>query len=217
MPFVLNPINYFSRLFIAPGTAFRSDITVIPGVTSPTTITELFIYAGAPAPITWAVDYLQASSALLVLGAVLIFWALMRARVSYPIEADYWKRFLLLILILAIWSFVASPRGMYKYYTELLVPLCIIYFCSQASGLKSRIDAYSVAIIPTVFLTLAVLIPIRPYYLLCLVLLVVVLSLFALGRQGIKEVSRLLGQLVQRNRLRNSGDLPSISASHDRS
>lgn len=192
LPYVLDPTNYLFYIFVKPGAVRLGDYTSPPPVGFPMVLAVLIMVAGAPQWAVQLVDTLTYYTVGLVMGVVPLF-----ALMLFEVKDDehpraYWRRMMLLTLLLILWMHVWSPRGIYKYYLVAVMPLVSVLtssrMCSREDGAVPV--TLSALFLPGMFSS-AVLLLDRNVYL-------VVLIVAFIGYVFHRQIGRLYGRVASR-------------------
>ncbi|MHA2021796.1 MAG: hypothetical protein ACW96N_08775, partial [Candidatus Thorarchaeota archaeon] len=172
IPYIFDPLNYANSIFSRVGGTYLTDLTSPPPINYPITLAVLFIMIGAPEWLSEFVNLTTYYSIGLAIAIIpILALMLMEVKNDQDLKA-YWRRILFLTLLLMLCVHILSPRGIYKYYTVVLVPFFSILSTSslcQRTSDNTRVS-FPMLLVPMVC-SFAIMIPARTTYLLYLLLI----------------------------------------------
>ncbi|MBN2230430.1 MAG: hypothetical protein JW779_12655 [Candidatus Thorarchaeota archaeon] len=205
-PYVLNLGNYLYYIFQRPGAFLIEDITTLPDVSQPITITVLLILLGAPAVLTELVNQATYLGVFLTISMCAIFLLMFLLKREHDDVRIYWRKMFLLSLLLMFCVHLFSPRGIYKYYCVALIPFISVLSVSR------MFSAAEEPVRPTLFMVLnpmvfsvLILFPTRYVYLFFLILLFVGYVLHKQFSLFIEMANQSLKRVFSYLRLRSKG------------
>ncbi|RDE15223.1 MAG: hypothetical protein C4K49_06625 [Candidatus Thorarchaeota archaeon] len=172
-PFLLAQPNLLLHLSLAAGGFPLESFTEPPPGNSPMRLQVLPVVAG----VEWlarVLDWLVYYGFLIAFGTVLFAGLMLFVPKEMGRERQYFRRLLLLTMLMMLWVNLTGPRGVYKYYFTLFAPFFSIF--SSARMVNSQEDrvpfSFSMLWLP-VSLSLMILIPNRNVYLFGVILIFV--------------------------------------------
>ncbi len=184
-PYLLDPANYAFQIFQRAGATRLKDFTNVPAGNAPIPVAVIFVILGITVqgtPIEWlapgfqwlaqVTDLLTYYSIFLLLGLVLIFVLMLVEPKDDSSLRAYWRRLFYLSLLLMLWVHIFSPRGIYKYYTVVLIPFFSILSVSAMCKREAEEVTMSLPMLILPFiLAIVIMIPDRNVYIVYLVLM----------------------------------------------
>jgi hypothetical protein len=225
-PYLLDPANYVFQIFQRAGSTRLTDFTNIPPGNAPITVAVIFVVLGMNVqgtPYDWltpsfqwlaqSIDLLTYYSITLILGMVLVFvLMLVEPKDDRKLRA-YWRRLIYLTLLLMLWVHIFSPRGIYKYYTVVLVPFfSILSVSAMCKRETEQVEMSFPMLILPFLLAIAIMIPDRNVYLVYLILMTLGYVLHKAFSDTYNMVAKPIRVLFERLR---SSRIPSPNESKD--
>jgi hypothetical protein len=190
LPYIFDIGNYLYYIFQRPGGMLYTDVTTFPNHSQPISFAVLFITLNQmiqtlnasygltlpeiPESIVQLVNLGSYYTVFLVLTMIpLLLFMLLNKKDDTKLR-EYWSRMMFLTLLLMLCLHLFSPRGIYKYYTVLLIPFFSILPVSRLISPRSEKTKLSTFMIfnPLLFGVL-ILFPSRYVYLAYLLLIMV--------------------------------------------
>ncbi len=172
LPYLYDVGNYAFNIFQRAGSTNLEDFTSAPDFRSPITIAVPFIVLGAPEWFSMMLNSASYFSIGLIIGILPLFVLMMFEEKDDTNLQGYWRRILYFTLLMMLWVHIWSPRGIYKYYCVLLIPMFSILSASRMCQKDGGPVGFSIvmAVVPA-FFSVLILFPDRNLYLLYIVLI----------------------------------------------
>ncbi|MFW9862075.1 MAG: hypothetical protein ACFFET_07260 [Candidatus Thorarchaeota archaeon] len=172
LPYLLDPLNYGNAIFSRAGATYLDDLTSPPPMNYPITLAVLFIIIGAPEWLSELINQMTYYSIGIAIPVILLLvLMLMEVKDDRDLQS-YWRRMLFMTLLLMLCVHIFSPRGIYKYYTVVLVPFFSIL---STSSLCQRSSERVNVSLPMLFVPMicgfVIMVPSRAVYMLYLILI----------------------------------------------
>ncbi|MFX1368991.1 MAG: hypothetical protein ACFFAY_10360 [Promethearchaeota archaeon] len=216
LPYLLDPANYAFQILQRAGATRLKDFVSVPAGNAPISVAVIFVVLGIivqGTPYDWlapsfqwlahVTDLLTYYSICLLLGLALIFVLMLVEPKDDRNLRAYWRRLFYLSLLLMLWVHIFSPRGIYKYYTVVLVPFFSILSVSAMCKRETEEVKMSLPMLILPFiLAITIMIPDRNVYILYLVLM----ALGYILHKAFSETYAMVAQPVRRllSRIRRS-------------
>jgi len=190
LPYLMDIGNYIYYIFQRPGGFLLINVTTLPNVSQPISFTVLLI------SLNMVIQNLNASLGLMLPEIPESFVQLVNLGTYYTIFLvitmiplllkmlltkkddtnlrQYWSKMMFLTLLLMLCLHLFSPRGIYKYYTVLLIPFFSILPVSNMISQRTEKTGLSIfMILNPIMFGLLIIFPSRYVYLAYLVLILV--------------------------------------------
>ena len=188
LPFLTDIGNYFYYIFQRPGGTLYTSVTELPNASQPVTFAVLFIVMNQmisnlnastgftlpliPENIIQLVNLGTYYTVFLVIALIPLLLLMLLNEKDDTRLRHYWSRMMFLTLILMLCVHLFSPRGIYKYYTVLLIPFfSILPVSSMISQREEKVRPSIFMIINPILFGILILFPSRYIYLAYLLLI----------------------------------------------
>ncbi len=177
LPFFLFQPHMIQFMSLAAGGFALESPTEPPGYASPMRLQILPVVAGLP-DLAILLDYLVFYSVLLWFGVTLIVG--LYAIIPKHENRMYFRRFMLIVLVLLLWVHITGPRGVYKYYFTLFAPFfSILATPAIIRSSNETLRLSPIAFVTPFFFSAMIMVPPRLVYLANVIFILIIYVLIA--------------------------------------